>query len=85
MSKIRLALILMADGMLIAVLVLLLQIDRIVNGTLYSYGLVFSNDWAQPYWLAFRVSLGLLIVVLLLVTIVELPGPIFQKEALEEA
>ena len=28
----------------------LLQIDKIVHGTLYSYGLTFSYTWAQPYW-----------------------------------
>ena len=28
----------------------LTQIDRIVNHTLYSYGLQFSYNWAIPYW-----------------------------------
>jgi outer membrane biosynthesis protein TonB len=28
----------------------LLQIDKIIHGTLYSYGLEFSNTWARPYW-----------------------------------
>ena len=28
----------------------LLQIDKIVNSTLYSFGLEFSSYWAQPYW-----------------------------------
>jgi hypothetical protein len=27
-----------------------LQIDSIVNVTLYRYGLQFSYDWATPYW-----------------------------------
>jgi len=26
------------------------QVDTIVNGTLYSYSLQFSYDWANPYW-----------------------------------
>lgn len=26
------------------------QIDTIVHKTLYSYGLQFSYDWANPYW-----------------------------------
>jgi uncharacterized Zn-finger protein len=26
------------------------NVDLIVNVALYHYGLVFSNDWAQPYW-----------------------------------
>lgn len=28
----------------------LLQIDKLVHGTLYSYGLEFNYLWAQPYW-----------------------------------
>ena len=26
------------------------RIDNIVHGELYSYGLIFSYDWANPYW-----------------------------------
>jgi uncharacterized Zn-finger protein len=26
------------------------NVDSIVHVTLYSYGLQFSNNWAQPYW-----------------------------------
>jgi uncharacterized Zn-finger protein len=29
-------------------------IDAIVHGTLYSYGLQFSENWAQPYWIYAR-------------------------------
>ena len=46
--------------------VTLLQLDKIVNETLYSYGLVFSEDWAVPYWSTIRTTLamlGLIIVV----------------------
>lgn len=28
----------------------LIRIDGIVHGTLYDYGLQFSDAWAQPYW-----------------------------------
>lgn len=28
----------------------LINIDGIVNGTLYNYGLQFNNTWAQSYW-----------------------------------
>jgi outer membrane biosynthesis protein TonB len=31
-------------------MICLYQIDSIVNGTLYSYGLQFSYNWAGPYW-----------------------------------
>jgi uncharacterized Zn-finger protein len=30
------------------------NVDSIVNVTLYSYGLQFSNNWAQPYWMYAR-------------------------------
>lgn len=39
---------------------LLLTIDTIVNYQLYQYGLEFSLDWANPYWLFMRMSLALL-------------------------
>jgi hypothetical protein len=30
--------------------VLVWQLDFFVHGDLYSYGLVYSHDWANPYW-----------------------------------
>ncbi len=33
----------------------LLQVDSIVNESLYSYGLQFSDGWALPYWSSVRV------------------------------
>jgi len=71
--------------MLIAVVVLLLEIDKLVNGTLYRYGLVFSDDWAQPYWLLFRVSLALIVVAVILISLVELPHPAFEERTEEDA
>jgi len=41
----------------------LTQIDQIVHGQLYSYGLTFSLEWANPYWNLLRVTLILLDVV----------------------
>ncbi len=40
--------------------VTLLRLDKIVNETLYSYGLVFSVDWAVPYWNTIRTTLAML-------------------------
>jgi uncharacterized membrane protein YfhO len=40
--------------------VALFQLDKIVNETLYSYGLVFSVDWAVPYWNTIRTTLAML-------------------------
>lgn len=70
--------------MLIAVVVLLLEIDKLVNGTLYGYGLVFSYDWAQSYWLVFRLSLVFIVVAIILISVVELPYPAFQEKSEEE-
>ena len=36
------------------VVVLLGRIDQIVHVNLYNYGLQFSNNWADPYWLSLR-------------------------------
>ena len=80
MSRLRAALVILGDAMLFIVVILLLQIDQLVNGTLYSYGLIFSNDWAQPYWLLLRVSLALIVVAILLISVVELPHPAFQED-----
>ena len=34
----------------LVLMICLYQIDNIVHGTLYSYGLQFSYNWAGPYW-----------------------------------
>jgi hypothetical protein len=84
MAKIRAALVVLGDLMLIAVVVLLLEIDKLVNGTLYDYGLNFSYDWAQSYWLLFRLSVVLIVVAIILISVVELPYPAFQEKTEEE-
>jgi len=84
MSKVRAALVVLGDVMLIAVVVLLLEIDKLVNGTLYNYGLVFSYDWAQSYWLLFRLSLTLIVVAIIIISVVDLPYPAFQEKTEEE-
>ncbi|MGD8506483.1 MAG: hypothetical protein PVF15_07465 [Candidatus Bathyarchaeota archaeon] len=33
---------------------LLTVVDTIVHGQLYEFGLIFSLDWANPYWTVFR-------------------------------
>ena len=80
MSKPRAALVVLGDAMLIAVVVLLLEIDKLINGVLYYYGLVFSYDWAHPYWLMFRVSLVLIVIAIILLSAVELPHPAFEEK-----
>jgi hypothetical protein len=80
MSRLRVALVILGDVMLFIAVILLLQIDQLVNSTLYSYGLVFSSDWAQPYWLLLRVSLFLFVAVIFLISVVELSHSAFQED-----
>jgi hypothetical protein len=37
--------------------ILLLQLDRLVHGDLYRYGLQYSDEWAVPYWTYFQIVL----------------------------
>ena len=77
-SKSRVALVILGDAVLIVAIVLLLQIDKLVNGTLYDYGLSFSNYWADPYLLMFSLTLVVIVIAAILITLVELPYPAFE-------
>jgi hypothetical protein len=50
----RLVLVVVAACSLVSMFALL-QVDSIVNESLYSYGLQFSDGWAVPYWSSIRV------------------------------
>lgn len=41
------------------VMVSVTQIDRIVHGVLYDFGLRFSYRWAMPYWTSSGIIVGL--------------------------
>lgn len=41
----------------IITIVLLYEIDQIIHGDLYNFGLQFSNEWAEPYWIHIRTIL----------------------------
>jgi hypothetical protein len=84
MPKPRVALVVLGDTIMIIAIVLLLEIDKLVNNTLYDFGLVFSNDWAQPYWLLFRVTLILIVLAVIIISVVELPHPAFEERTEEE-
>lgn len=85
MSRVRVALVVLGDAMLIAALVLVLEIDQLVHGTLYNYGLFFSYEWAQNYWLFFRITVFLIAIAIVIISLVELPHPAFEKVTDEEA
>ena len=61
---------LMVDGAIIIVIILSLQLDWIINNTLYNYGLQFSLGWANIYWTTFRMALGLLCFTLVATTVI---------------
>ena len=44
----------------IGAVLLLLQLDGVVNVSLYNYDLRFDPEWATPYWTFMRLALGLL-------------------------
>ena len=84
MSRARAALVVIGDVILIAVVALILEVDQIINVTLYNYGLVFSNDWAQPYWLMLRVALVLIVASIIIISVMELPSPAFEEKTQTE-
>jgi hypothetical protein len=58
----RVLLIIVALAATIAATCALSLLDKIVQGTLYSYGLLFNYGWANPYWNLLRVTQILLLV-----------------------
>ena len=44
----------------VSIVYLLMSVDQIVHQTLYQFGLEFSYDWANRYWMLLRISLVLL-------------------------
>ncbi len=47
-------------ALVIGAVVLLFQLDRVINVSLYEYGLQFNYEWATPYWTFLRLAVGLL-------------------------
>ncbi len=44
----------------ITVFLMLVLIDRMVNGTLYNFGLTFNPQWSHPYQIYFYAGIGLI-------------------------
>ena len=68
----RLSYVILAVSIITGILtsVLMLKIDSIVHVTLYDYGLQFSPEWANPYWVAARMIYVLLTMPMILSIIV---------------
>ena len=58
-----------AVAALVSAAYMLTLVDQLVQGTLLSYGLVFSYDWANIYWSLLRVTWALLAVCAIAITI----------------
>jgi putative ABC transport system ATP-binding protein len=56
-------------GLAALIFFMLLRIDQLVHGTLYSYDLQFSSTWALPYWTFLRSALGMLLIIISLNTL----------------
>ena len=73
MSKVRIGFVMLVDILLFIALILIYYIDRIVNGTLYYFGLISDKGWLQPYFLLSRISVILIIAAIIVIASVELP------------
>jgi phosphotransferase system glucose/maltose/N-acetylglucosamine-specific IIC component len=51
----------LATALSIIVILLTCQIDQIIHGQLYDYGLKFNYQWAAPYWTYEWLIIGLLV------------------------
>jgi len=78
---VRASIIIILDIMLISVLISLVFLDNLINEVLYDYGLVFSLNWAVPYWTIMRTSMALIVIVALIFSILELLYPLLRKES----
>lgn len=58
-----------AVAALVSAAYMLTLVDQLVQGTLFSYGLVFSYDWANVYWSLLRATWALLAVCAIAITI----------------
>lgn len=56
-------------------------VDKLVNELLYDYGLVFSLNWAEPYWLMMRTSMAMIVIVIVVFTLLEILYPVLHKES----
>lgn len=80
MSKIRIGLVILVDVLLFIALILIYQIDQMVNGTLYYYGLISDYGWLQPYYLLSRLSVVAIIAAIFMISSVELPISVFEDK-----
>jgi hypothetical protein len=81
MSKLRVSLVIFVDVLLFIALILIYQIDQLVNGTLYYYGLIFDYGWYLQYTLLSRIGVVGIAVAMFLLSSVELPISAFKEKS----
>lgn len=72
-KALRYAIVIAADTVLFVVFIIILLFDKLVNETLYSYGLQFNSDWYFLYKTYFSVGLVLVAVAIFLISLALLP------------
>jgi hypothetical protein len=82
-SVLNWVLLLMAAYSLVTLIVLFL-IDTVVNGTLYSYGLQFSYNWAIGYWNIIRLGFAVSWLVMITTVALQIYFSRKTKETVEE-
>jgi heme/copper-type cytochrome/quinol oxidase subunit 3 len=80
MSRLRIGFVILTDVLLIIALIMIYYVDQMVNGTIYYFGLIFDNGWAQPYYLLSRLSVILIIAAILVISSVELPISVLKEK-----
>jgi len=68
----------------ITVLLMLVFIDRMVNGTLYNYGLQLSSQWTYPYQIYFDVGLAFIFVNAIAAGLLETTYPRESQKEIEK-
>jgi len=77
----RASIIIILNAILISALISMFLVDKLVNELLYDYGLVFSLNWAEPYWLMMRTSMAMIVIVIVVFTLLEILYPVLHKES----
>jgi hypothetical protein len=56
-----------AEVLMFSAVILLLEVNRIVNGKLYYYGLIFSYEWSFEYEIFFGLTMIIIVILAFLI------------------
>jgi hypothetical protein len=82
-NKQRLIIIIIADAIIFAALAMAILIDRLVNGTLYYYGLQYNVGWGSTYSIYFDAMVAFFVVSIALVSVLGVPN-LLEKGDMQE-